>query len=349
MTGLDELEKQAVSEIEGAGDTASLDAVRVKFLGKSGVITEQLKKLGTLPPEERKSFGAEVNRVKEKAAGLITSRQVSLETAQIEARLARETLDATLPARPEKKGGIHPVSQVAEEVAAILGAMGFSPEEGPNVEDDFHNFTALNIPENHPARQMHDTFYLKPRNGVTTLLRTHTSPVQIRAMKKKGAPIRVLAIGRTYRCDSDMTHTPMFHQVEGLCIDKNINMGHLKYTVSRFLQEFFGVEKPPVRFRPSFFPFTEPSAEVDIGCKRSAQEIKIGEGDDFLEVLGCGMVHRKVLENVGVDPDEYQGFAFGAGLERLAMLKYGIPDLRTFFESDIRWLEHYGFPAGEAA
>ncbi len=259
-------------------------------------------------------------------------------------RLAGERVDVTLPARPESEGRIHPVSQTIDEIVQIFGEMGFKVAEGPDIEDDFHNFTALNIPESHPARQMHDTFYLPEQaDGSRLVLRTHTSPVQIRHMRNNKPPIRIIAPGRTYRCDSDMTHSPMFHQVEGLVVDETTHMGHLKGCLIDFCRTYFGVAELPVRFRPSFFPFTEPSAELDIGCSRAGGELKIGQGSDWLEILGCGMVHPKVLSMSGIDPTRYQGFAFGMGIERIAMLKYGIPDLRTFYEADLRWLKHYGF------
>ena len=274
------------------------------------------------------------------------SRRATLSEAALEARLAAERVDVTLPARPEPQGRIHPVSQVLDEIVAIFGDMGFAIAEGPDIEDDFHNFTALNIPPEHPARQEHDTFYFAPGpDGERKLLRTHTSPVQVRTMQATRPPLRLIAPGRTYRCDSDMTHTPMFHQVEGLVVDRSTHMGHLKGCLSDFVRAFFEVEDVPVRFRPSYFPFTSPSAEMDIGCTRKDGELAIGVGDDWLEILGCGMVHPKVLASCGVDPDEYQGFAFGMGIDRIAMLKYGIGDLRGFFDADLRWLRHYGFAA----
>lgn len=345
MHDLSQLKKEAADAIKSANSLDALEKLRVNYLGKSGVITEQMKTLGTLPVEERKSFGAAVNTIKNEITQLIEESKTSLERAELDARLKNETADITLPVRHEVKGCIHPVSQVMEEVMAILGSLGFALADGPDVEDDEHNFNALNIPASHPARQMHDTFYLPAEeNGHKLLLRTHTSPVQIRAMKNGKPPFKVMALGRTYRCDSDMTHSPMFHQVECLYIDKGIHMGHLKGALSEFVNRFFGKDVP-LRFRPSFFPFTEPSAEVDIGCSREGGELKIGAGKDWLEILGCGMVHPNVLKNAGLDPNEYQGFAFGAGIERIAMLKYGIPDLRTFYESDVRWLKHYSFGA----
>ncbi len=320
-----------------------LEKVRVSYLGKSGVISARMKILGKLPPEERKSFGAELNKLKSAVAELIESAKEKLEEEVIAARLDSEKIDITLAPRPEQQGSIHPVSQVIAECTEIFSDMGFAVAEGPEIEDDFHNFTALNIPPNHPARQMQDTFYFPENNGEQLVLRTHTSSVQIRWMQNNPPPHRIIAPGRVYRCDSDITHSPMFHQIEGLYIDKGINMGHLKGCLIGFVREFFKVDDVPVRFRPSFFPFTEPSAEMDIGCSREGGEFKIGAGKDWLEILGCGMVHPNVLRNVGIDPEEWQGFAFGLGIERLAMLKYGIPDLRTFFDSDVRWLKHYGF------
>jgi phenylalanyl-tRNA synthetase alpha chain len=343
MQELQTLKTKAQEAIRSADNLDALEKVRVSYLGKSGLITEQMKTLGTLPVEERKQFGATLNTIKNEITQLIDDARGSLEHAAIDARLATETVDITLPARPEAKGSIHPISQVMEEVVTILGSLGFKLADGPDIEDDFHNFSALNIPESHPARQMHDTFYLPAEeNGRELLLRTHTSPVQIRAMQNGKPPFKVIAMGRTYRCDSDMTHSPMFHQVECLYIDKKVTMGHLKGCLSQFVNSFFGKDVP-LRFRPSFFPFTEPSAEVDIGCSREGGELKIGAGKDWLEILGCGMVHPNVLSEVGLDPKEYQGFAFGAGIERIGMLKYGIPDLRTFFEPDMRWLKHYSF------
>jgi len=338
---MSDLLTEALSSIEAASSTAALEELRVSFLGKKGRITEELKTLGALDPEARKAKGAELNDIKTKISDALDAKKETLGNAELNAKLANETIDVTLPATPTPVGKIHPVTQVIEEITRIFAELGFSVAEGPDIEDAEHNFDALNIPESHPARQMHDTFYLK--NG--QLLRTHTSPVQIRTMRAGKPPFRFIAPGSTYRCDSDLTHTPMFHQVEGFVVGKGIHMGHLKGCLIEFLKTFFELDEVPVRFRPSFFPFTEPSAEVDIGCKRSRDELKIGEGDDWLEVLGCGMIHPEVLKNSGIDPTEWQGFAFGMGVERLAMLKYGIPDLRTFFESDVRWLKHYGFAA----
>lgn len=344
MDNLEQLRDTILAEIAATTSLDALEAVRVAALGKKGSISALMSGLGAMSPDERKATGAQLNLVKDEVATAITAAKAALDAKALEARLAEERVDVTLPCRPETSGRIHPTTQVMDEIMAIFGAMGFTVAEGPDIEDDFHNFTALNIPAEHPARQMHDTFYFDERDdGTRHLLRTHTSPVQVRTMMSHKPPIRIIAPGRTYRCDSDMTHTPMFHQVEGLVIDFNSNMSHLKGVLTEFVQTFFEVEHVPVRFRPSFFPFTEPSAEVDIGCSRSGGELKIGDGGDWLEILGCGMVHPNVLRACGIDPDIYQGFAFGMGIERLAMLKYGIPDLRTFFDCDLRWLKHYGF------
>jgi phenylalanyl-tRNA synthetase alpha chain len=348
MTDVDALEASLLGEVAGAADLAALETVRVAALGRKGAITEQMKGLGGLDPDARRVAGQALNRVKDTVAAAIEARQKTLEGAALEARLASETIDATLPPRPHREGRLHPVSQVTEECIAIFGEMGFSVAEGPDVEDDFHNFTALNIPPEHPARQMHDTFYLPERdNGSRLVLRTHTSPVQIRTMETVKPPIRVIAPGRTYRSDSDATHTPMFHQIEALVVDETTHLGHLKGCIIDFCRAFFDVPDLPVRFRPSHFPFTEPSMEVDIGCSREGGELRIGNfgdaADNWLEIMGSGMVHPKVLEYGGIDPTKYQGFAFGMGIDRIAMLKYGIPDLRTFFDADLRWLKHYGF------
>ena len=348
MSDLDTLEQDLLAEIAGAGDEQGLEAVRVSALGKKGRVSDLMKGLGAMSPEERKVMGPALNGLKDRVLGAITSRRQELEDASLEARLATERTDVTLPVResPIEAGRIHPVSQVLDELTAVFADMGFSVAEGPDIEDDFHNFGALNIPPEHPARQMHDTFYFdEDDNGSRMVLRTHTSPVQIRTMMAGPPPYRIIAPGRTYRCDSDQTHTPMFHQVEGLVIDKTTHLGHLKWCLEEFCKAFFEVDSVKMRFRPSYFPFTEPSLEVDVGCARLGNEIRIGEGDDWLEILGCGMVHPQVLRNVGLDPDEYQGFAFGMGIDRIAMLKYGIPDLRAFFDADLRWLRHYGFRA----
>jgi len=348
MNDLDKIRAEALAAAAAAATLDGLEAVRIAALGKKGSISALMAGLGAMTPDERKAAGARLNAVKDEVAAALAARKTELEAAALDARLARERVDVTLPVRPERQGRVHPIPQVMEEIAAIFAQMGFKVAEGPDIEDDFHNFTALNIPAEHPARQMHDTFYFGEReDGGRHLLRTHTSPVQIRTMLAEKPPIRIIAPGRTYRCDSDMTHTPMFHQVEGLVIDKATHMGHLKGCLIEFVRTFFEVDDVPVRFRPSFFPFTEPSAEVDIGCSREGGELKIGPGAGWLEILGCGMVHPNVLRACGIDPDEYQGFAFGMGVERVAMLKYGIPDLRTFFDSDLRWLEHYGFAPGD--
>jgi len=348
MSNLEALKKEIVETVKAANDIQSLEEVRVTALGKKGRVTDLMKTLGTLSPDERKEMGQALNRLKDEISAEIDARASILKAAAMNARLASEKIDVTLTPRPENKGSIHPISQTIEEMITIFADMGFSVAEGPEIEDDFHNFTALNFPPEHPARQMHDTFYLPDVAGKTgdaakRLLRTHTSTVQVHVMQTQKPPIRVIIPGRTFRSDYDMTHTPMFHQMEGLLIDKAAHMGHLKGCLIEFCKRFFEVDDLPTRFRPSFFPFTHPSAEMDIGCSRDKGELKIGAGSSWLEILGCGMVHPNVLKNCGIDPDEYQGFAFGMGIERVAMLKYGIPDLRTFFESDLRWLKHYGF------
>ncbi|HEY8964438.1 MAG TPA: phenylalanine--tRNA ligase subunit alpha [Alphaproteobacteria bacterium] len=348
MSAVANLQTELQSKINAANDLDALEQIRIDALGKKGAITALMSTLGGMAPEERKSFGAEVNALKDTVSRLLEDKFRSLKSGAIDARLKAESQDMTLPVNLGPKGKIHPISQTIDEMIAIFADMGFNVAEGPDVEDDFHNFTALNFPPEHPARAMHDTFYLPDAPGkegldAKRLLRTHTSTVQIRTMTKQKPPIRIIIPGRTYRSDYDMTHTPMFHQMEGLVVDKVTHMGHLKGCLIDFCQTFFGVEKLTTRFRPSFFPFTEPSAEMDIGCDRSGGKLKIGEGNDWLEVLGCGMVHPNVLKNCGIDPNEYQGFAFGMGIERFAMLKYGIPDLRTFFDGDTRWLDHYGF------
>lgn len=344
MTDIQSLEQDLTAKIDAAADVSALEGVRVAALGKKGVVSERMKTLGKMSPEERKEMGPALNGLKTRIAEAIEAKKTALEEAALESRLATEKVDVTLPVAPEPKGKIHPVSQVFDEITAIFSAMGFDVAEGPDIEDDFHNFTALNFPEDHPAREMHDTFFFEPKeDGSRMLLRTHTSPVQIRTMMSQKPPIRIIIPGRTFRCDSDQTHTPMFHQVEGLVIDKETHMGHLKGTLEAFAKAYFEVDAVKTRFRPHFFPFTEPSAEMDIGYERVGEEIRIGQGEDWMEILGCGMVHPNVLKNCGLDPDEYQGFAFGMGVDRLAMLKYGIPDLRDFFAADARWLEHYGF------
>lgn len=340
---LDALKDELLSQVNAASDLAALEEVRVTALGKKGRITGFMKELGGLSPDERRERGQQLNALKDEIAAAIDGRKADLARAHLEARLRAERIDVTLPVRPETEGRIHPISQTIDEMVAIFAEMGFSVAEGPDVEDDFHNFTALNFPPGHPARDMHDTFYLPDSGDKKMLLRTHTSPVQVRTMLNKKPPIRIIAPGRTYRSDYDMTHTPMFHQIEGLVIDEATHMGHLKGCLIEFCRAFFDVDDLPLRFRPSFFPFTEPSAEVDIGCSRKGGELKLGNYGDWLEILGCGMVHPNVLEACGIDSTKYQGFAFGMGIERVAMLKYGIPDLRTFFEADLRWLKHYGF------
>jgi len=346
VSDTDTLKTDLLAQVDAADSLQALEDVRVAALGKKGAITAQMKNLGGLDPEERKAAGQALNAIKADVATAIEAKKTDMADAALNAKLLAERIDVTLPTRPETQGFVHPISQTIEEVVAILGEMGFAVAEGPEIEDDWYNFTALNIPEDHPARQEHDTFYL-PGVGEKgrKVLRTHTSPVQIRTMLESKPPMRIIAPGRTYRCDYDATHSPMFHQVEGLVVDKTTHMGHLKGCLIDFCRAYFGVDDLPVRFRPSYFPFTEPSAEVDIGCSRAGGEFKIGHGDDWLEILGCGMINPKVLENCGIDPSEHQGFAFGIGIERLAMLKYGIPDLRTFYESDLRWLRHYGFNA----
>jgi phenylalanyl-tRNA synthetase alpha chain len=344
MTDITALETELMAAVAGASTEAALEDVRVAALGKKGSVSALLKGMGGLSPEERQSFGPLVNGLRDRLNEALGARKAVLADAALEARLASERIDVTLPGPGRSRGTIHPVMQVFEEAIAIFASMGFAVAEGPDVEDDFHNFTALNFPPKHPARDMHDTFFFNEKDdGTRMLLRTHTSPVQVRTMMTQAPPIRIVAPGRTYRCDSDQTHTPMFHQIEGLVIDKGIHMGHLKGTLMAFMKAFFEVDEVKVRFRPHHFPFTEPSAEMDIGCDRSGGALKIGTGDDWLEILGSGMVHPNVLRACGLDPDEYQGFAFGMGIDRLAMLKYGIPDLRDMFAADVRWLEHYGF------
>jgi phenylalanyl-tRNA synthetase alpha chain len=334
-------------EIGGAGDLAALEAVRVSALGKKGRVSELMKTLGRLPPDERKSFGTAINALKDQVSAALDARKADLEAAALAARLKSERADITLPIRPDpaSEGRIHPVSRVWEELTIIFADMGFSVAEGPDIETDDNNFTRLNFPPGHPAREAHDTFFFSPKpDGERLLLRTHTSPVQVRTILAQRPPIRIIAPGRVYRCDSDQTHTPMFHQVEALVIGADIHMGHMKWTIEEFCRAFFELDEVKMRFRMSHFPFTDPSAEVDIQCDRSGPELKIGEGQDWLEILGCGMVHPNVLRNCGLDPEVYQGFAFGVGIDRIAMLKYGMPDLRAFFGGDLRWLKHYGFP-----
>ena len=338
------LQAEIIERIGAADSLDALDAIRVDVLGKKGSISLAMRELGQLEGDVRREAGQALNALKDTVSAAIENRKADLARAALEARLAGEKVDVSLSPRPEAQGRIHPLSRTLEEVTAIFAEMGFTVAEGPDIETDFYNFTALNIPEEHPARQEHDTFYLTPdAEGRRKVLRTHTSPVQIRTMEKIEPPIRIIAPGRTYRSDHDATHSPMFHQCEGLVIGKDIHMGHLKGCLIEFCRAFFGVDDLPVRFRASYFPFTEPSAEVDIGCSREGGGLKIGAGDDWLEILGSGMVNPRVLQNCGIDPDEYQGFAFGMGLERMTMLKYGIPDLRPFYDSDLRWMRHYGF------
>lgn len=346
MSDIASLQQSVLNDIAAASDEAALEAVRVAALGKTGSVSALLKTLGTMTPDERKAQGPLINGLKDAVNTALLVRRDALKNAALDQRLNTESVDVTLPLResPAEIGRIHPISQVIDELTTIFADMGFAVAEGPDIETDDYNFTRLNFPEGHPAREMHDTFYFNPKpDGSRLLLRTHTSPVQVRTMLSQKPPIRVIIPGRTYRSDSDQTHTPMFHQVEGLVIDKGSHLGHLKWILAEFCKAFFEVDQVKMRFRPSFFPFTEPSLEVDIQCRREKGEIRFGEGDDWLEILGCGMVHPNVLRNCGLDPDEYQGFAWGMGIDRIAMLKYGMPDLRPFFEADMRWLSHYGF------
>jgi phenylalanyl-tRNA synthetase alpha chain len=346
-TGLDTLESSLLADIASAADEPAIEAVRIAAFGKKGTVSEMLKTLGAMTAEERQIKGPVINGLKNRVTEALTARKAELKDVAIAARLAAEKVDVTLPVRqsPAERGRIHPISQVIDEIAAIFGDLGFAIAEGPDIETDYYNFTALNFPEGHPAREMHDTFFFQPdEKGERKLLRTHTSPVQIRTMEKQKPPIRIVIPGKTYRQDSDATHSPMFHQVEGLVIDKTANVANMKWVLEEFCKAFFEVPSVKMRFRPSFFPFTEPSLEVDIQCDRSRPgEVRFGEGSDWMEILGCGMVHPNVLRAGGLDPDEYQGFAWGMGIDRIAMLKYGMPDLRAFFDADVRWLSHYGF------
>jgi len=342
MTDLSAIKDKYAAAIAAAADPRALDDIRVEALGKKGEISLLMRGLGQMSPDEKKVMGPALNGLKNDIAQLVSERKEVLDNAALDAALASETMDMSLPVRTGT-GRLHPVQQVMEEMAVIFSDMGFSVEEGPDIEDDFHNFTALNFPPGHPARDMHDTFFMAPdESGEQKVLRTHTSPVQIRTMISQKPPIRIIAPGRTYRCDSDQTHTPMFHQVEGLVIDKDIHMGHLKGCLMDFVSAFFETDVD-VQFRPHHFPFTEPSAEMDVRYERVGSEIRIGQGEKWMEILGCGMVHPNVLTACGLDPEEYQGFAFGMGVDRLAMLKYGMPDLRDMFAGDTRWLAHYGF------
>ncbi|WP_394763290.1 phenylalanine--tRNA ligase subunit alpha [Phenylobacterium sp.] len=366
MTDLSKLEADLSALITGAADVADLEAVRVAALGKSGSISDLLKTLGAMSPDERREQGPAINGLRDRIGGAIADRRAELEAAELDAKLAAERVDLTLPPPPERRGRVHPTMQVQDEMIAIFAEMGFGLAEGPDIEDDFHNFTALNFPPKHPARETHDTFWLpEDASGERKVLRTHTSPVQIRAMQRINEklpswiangppsangepPIRIIVPGRTYRSDSDATHSPMFHQIEGLVIDRAIHMGHLKWTLDQFIARFFETPLVETRFRPHHFPFTEPSAEMDVQCDTSGGEVKIGVGTEWSEICGCGMVHPNVLRNCGIDPDEWQGFAFGFGVDRLARLKYGMPDLRDMFASDTRWLAHYGFSPFQA-
>ena len=346
MSDLEKIGSDWLSRIEAAADLQSLDNERVAALGKQGAITQLLKTLGGMSPEERQSEGPRIQGLREKVADAIASRKATFEAAELERKLATEKLDMTLPVSAGPQGSVHPVSQVMEELAEIFADLGFSVATGPEIEDEWHNFTALNIPESHPARAMHDTFYFgeeKRKDGQRMLLRTHTSPVQVRTMTSQKPPIYIIAPGRTYRSDSDATHTPMFHQIEGLVIDRGIHMGHLKWTLETFLKAYFERDDIVLRLRPSYFPFTEPSAEVDVGYTMQKGRRVLGGSEGWMELLGSGMVHPRVIAACGLDPDEWQGFAFGCGIDRLAMLKYGMDDLRAFFDGDLRWLRHYGF------
>lgn len=334
-----------LKRVSDAVDLDALNDVRVAALGKKGEITAQMKNLGKMEADARKAAGQALNELKEEIATAINQKQEAFEDAVLNARLATEWVDTSQPVKPTRQGHIHPITQTIDEIISIFGEMGFTWAEGPEVEDDWHNFTALNIPTDHPARQMQDTFYMNGHSGDegSLVLRTHTSPVQVRTMMSQEPPIRVIVPGRTFRCDSDATHSPMFHQVEGLVIDETANMSQLKGCLLEFCRTYFQAPDLTIQFRPSYFPFTEPSAEVDIRCDRSGDELLIGTGNDWMEILGCGMVNPRVLEMAGIDSEKYQGFAFGMGIERIAMLKYGIPDLRTFYDGDVRWIDHYGF------
>ncbi len=345
---MDDLKQKYLGLIAGAADEVAIEDLRVQAVGKKGEISLKMRELGKMTPEERQVAGPALNALKDEINSALSAKKSALADAALDARLRDEWLDVTLPSRGRRQGTIHPISQVTEEVTAIFADMGFSVAEGPQIESDWYNFDALNIPGHHPARAEMDTFYTHRREGDNRpphVLRTHTSPVQIRSMEKTGAPTRIICPGRVYRADYDQTHTPMFHQVEGLAIDRDISMANLKWVLEEFVKAYFEVDHVDIRFRASHFPFTEPSAEVDIRCSWEGGTLKVGEGDDWLEILGSGMVHPKVLEAGGIDPAEWQGFAFGMGIDRIAMLKYGIPDLRAFFDSDLRWLRHYGFAA----
>ncbi|GGF69947.1 phenylalanyl-tRNA synthetase, alpha subunit [Mameliella alba] len=345
---MEDLREKYIDLIAKAGDEAALEDLRVAAVGKKGEISLKMRELGKMSPEERQVAGPALNALKDEINAALAAKKAALADVALEERLKTEWLDVTLPGRPMRRGTIHPVSQVMEEITAIFADLGFSVAEGPQIDSDWYNFDALNIPSHHPARAEMDTFYMHRAEGDNRpphVLRTHTSPVQIRHMEAHGAPCRIIAPGRVYRADYDQTHTPMFHQVEGLAIDRDISMANLKWVLEEFVKAYFEVDHVELRFRASHFPFTEPSAEVDIQCSWEGGVLKVGEGDDWLEILGSGMVHPQVLKNSGVNPDEWQGFAFGMGIDRIAMLKYGIPDLRAFFDSDLRWLQHYGFAA----
>lgn len=341
---LSDMRDQFKTELAAQNTIESIENLRIGYFGKKGKITGLMRGMAALSIEEKKTYGAALNALKAELFSELESKKQKIEKAELDAKLASETIDMTLPPRPEQKGSIHPISQTIAEFIEIFGNLGFSVAEGPDIETDFNNFGALNFPDDHPARLEHDTFYMQAKDGEERkVLRTHTSPVQIRTMLKQEPPFRIIAPGRTYRCDDDATHSPNFHQIEGLAIDTNINMAHLKWTLQEFCKTYFEVDHVKMRFRPSYFPFVEPGAEVDIGCHKKNGVLHIGEGDDWMEILGCGMVHPNVLESCGIDPEKYQGFAFGMGIERAAMLKHGISDLRRFYESDVRWLQHYGF------
>jgi len=344
MDRINQLTHSALNDIDDCNETENLESIRVKYFGKNGIVTLELKSLSSLSSDEKKKVGQSLNSLKKNFFDKFEIKKKEIESKDIDEKLKEENVDTSLPTRELFKltSKIHPITHTINEIISILGSMGLTYEEGPDIEDDFHNFTALNIPENHPARQMHDTFYVDD-DSEDFVLRTHTSPVQIRALKKNKFPLKIFAPGRTYRCDSDMTHTPMFHQVEGLVVDNDITFANLKWFLEKFCKIFFKNEDLKFRFRPSYFPFTEPSAEVDINCSISSGKITLGNGDNWLEILGCGMVHPNVFKMVGLEQKNLSGFAFGMGIERLAMLKYGMPDLRNFYEGDLRWLNHYGF------
>ena len=343
MNNIKQIEQNFCDQLTKINSLAELENLRINFLGKKGLIADLMINLKTLDLEAKKHFGANINQLKNNITDQLQGKKNQLELLDLNKKLQTEALDLTEPCRQQNQGSIHPISQTINEIQSIFSKMGFEIADGPEIEDDFHNFSALNIPQNHPARQMQDTFYLSEFGDKKMLLRTHTSSIQIRKMLAQKPPFKIISLGKVYRSDSDQTHTPMFHQIEAFMVDKNVNMSNLKWTIERFLQQFFEVKNLETRFRPSFFPFTEPSCELDIGYSKKDGNIKIGSSENFLEILGCGMVHPQVLKNVNINPEEYQGFAFGIGIERLAMLKYGISDLRMFFEGDIRFLKHYGF------